>query len=319
MADGEMAGMPVQKTHIKIDDRQVDSLGGPASGGGMYPGFGYGGFGLGGLGVGVLGGAALAGGFGGWGYGGCGYGGYGSGLGSPLGVGFVGLGLAELASNQRFIGTTAQIQGAERAQAAGLAAVGRDVLASQVQNAVQTGVLTREIFEARLQQARDTQAILSAICAEGRGAAQNVALAQQQNAAAFAALGQMGERGFSATALQAANNAAAIAERTAAQTNGLAAASVSQTNGLAAAISALQCLEQQCCAATGTQGQATRDDIAAVAAAVQQATRAIQATICNVGTQANVNAGRIGAGLPTPVAVPFPGGACTGNGAVAGC
>jgi hypothetical protein len=320
MADGE-TGMPVMKQHVRIDDRQVDSLGGPASGGGMYGGYGIGGFGgFGGLGLG-LGVGALAGGWGGgWGWGGgCGPGSYGQGLGSPLGVGFVGLGLAELASNQRFIATSGQIQGAERAQAAGLAAVGRDVLASQVQNAVQTGTLTREIFEARLQQARDTQAILSAICGEGRATQGAFALAQAQNAAAFAALGQAGERGFGAVALQSQANTAAIVERGIAQTNGLAAQSVAQTNGLAAAISALQCLEQECCKAQGTEGQATRNDVAAVAAALQQATRAIQATLCNVGTQANVNAARIGAGLPTPVAVPFPGGACSGNGAVAGC
>jgi hypothetical protein len=297
-------GSPTIK--VGIDDRNVDALGGPAAGGSMFPGAG---FGLGGLGLGALGFGA---GIGLGGFGGCGFGGYGAGLGSPLGVGFGLLGFGEILASGRNLAMQAQIQGAERAATAATAAVGRDVLLGQTQAAGAEG-RTRELILqsqiALMQQGNaNTREILAAIereirasVAEGRNLATTFG-----NSIAQLSLAQ--QQGFAQQQQQGIAQTAALAERTTAQ-----------SNALAASVAALQCLEQQCCAAQGTEGAATRNDIAASLAAMQQAIRALQATVCNVGTQANVNAGRIAAGLPTPVSVPFPGGACAGNGAVAGC
>lgn len=293
---------------IGIDDRNVDALGGPAAGGSMIggPGFGFGGLGAG-LGLGVLGGAALGGYGGGCGYG-YGGGGYGQGLGSPLGVGFVGFGLAELAAVARNEGLRAESGAGHRAAAAQLGIVGRDVLLTQTQIAAQEGrsrelalmnqLRTEAAFGvAAVQQARDTAAIIDAIKTVG------------------CAVGDVVGRGFAAGVAQVA----ALGAQTTNQANSLSAQGVAQANALSAQVAGLQCLTQECCQAGGTGRVAIREDIAASLAAMQQGLRGLQATICNTATQGNVNDATIAAGLPTPTTVPFPGGACSGNGAVAGC
>lgn len=296
-------GSPHIKNHIKIDDRNVDALGGPAAGGGMFggPGFGFGGLGAG-LGLGVLGGAAL-GGYGG--YGGCGYGGggYGAGLGSPLGVGFVGFGLAELAAVTRNEGLRAEIGAGHRSIAAASAIVGRDVLLTQTQIAGQEGrsrelalqnqLSTERAFAAAaVQQARDTGAIIAAIDRVG------------------CAIGGVVERGFAGAAAQVN----ALGAQTTNQANSLSAQGVAQANALSAQVAGLQCLEQRCCEEGGTGRQGIRDDIAAAVVALRNDLRALAQTVCGTGTQANVNAAAIAAGLPVPGTVPFPGGACAGTG-----
>ena len=234
-------GSPHIKNHIKIDDRNVDALGGPAAGGGMFGG-GFGGPGFG-LGLGALGFGAGLGFGGGYGCGGYGFGGgggypaYGQGLGSPLGVGFVGFGLAELAAVTRNEGLRAEIGAVGREQRAITGVVGRDVLLTQTQIA-QTEGRTRELLltaqnAIMLQAAGNTREILQAICNEARGV-------EREGRGIVAALG--GSIGQLAAAT--AQGFAAGQQQAVVNTNSLAAAGVAQANALSAQVVGLQCLEQ---------------------------------------------------------------------------
>ena len=187
------------------------------------------------------------------------------------------------------------------------------MLLTQTQIA-QTEGRTRELLltaqnAIMLQAAGNTREILQAICNEARGV-------EREGRGIVAALG--GSIGQLAAAT--AQGFAAGQQQAVINTNSLAERGVAQANALSAQVAGLQCLEQQCCQAQGDGRRAIQDDIAASLAATQQAIRALQATVCNVGTQANVNAATIAATVgTTPHTVPFPGGACSGNGAVAGC